>query len=82
MPKLINWGWKQAHTCRKFSERELFDVVERHDLIVPVFELLRYGRKCHWRRKDGKPFLSVDGFAKAYNEVYKKRLEYQKEIIS
>ena len=52
-----------------YKFNELLDYCKEHKIRTPVAELIKYGNKCGWKKKNRKPFQSLGTFVNHYNSV-------------
>ena len=55
---------------KPFTKKQLLKEIEKHNLIIPIEELIAMGERRQWRTRKGKKFKSCEIFAACMNGVY------------
>lgn len=56
-----------------YSYGELLEYCKEHKIRTPVSDLIYYGIRCNWLKKNRKPFKSLGSFVNYYNSVWIKK---------
>lgn len=59
---------------KPFTKQQLLKEIEKHNLVIPVEELIAMGEKRQWKTKKGNKFKTCEIFAACMNGVYLQRL--------